>query len=198
MKRLLMICLLLASLLPLDAQQLVATDGLRLLEGNIYARRNPRNDASGNPCAVVFVRSTVPDLHFYGGVTGDVEYENATYVLYVKEGTEQLVVYGDAKNKLEVKFNPLEGKATYEMTIQETSDKGTIELTTVPSGADVYMIAKGERIHLGRTPLKSNTSIKTGIYQVEIEKKGYQNERINNVKIKKGKITKLGKVKLKP
>ena len=197
-KHLLLICLLWAPFFTIEAQQLVETDSFKALEGNIFARRNPREDVSGNPCAVVFVRSTIPDLHFYGNVMGDVAYENATYVVYVQAGTEQLEIYGDSKNKLILKFSPLQSKATYEVTVQETSDKGTIELITVPSGADVYMIAKGERIHLGRTPLKGNALIKTGKYQVEIEKQGYRSARINNVKIVKDKTTKLGKVKLKP
>lgn len=179
-----------------NAQNLVV-DEVTLLEGNIYARRNVRNDAAGNACALILVRSTEPKLTFEGDICGDIQYDNATYYVYMPAGATRLEVATGRRSTHTLKFNPLESKATYEVTVGETSDKGSISLTTNPSGADVYIHSKGERILIGKTPIKGNVLIKAGTYRVEVEKKGYQGDRIRKVKVEKGKTTKLGSIKLK-
>lgn len=195
MKHLMLLVLILTSIC-VNAQNLVV-DQVTLLEGNIYARRNPRNDAAGNPCALILVRSAEPKLTFAGDVCGDVQYDNATYYVYMSPGATRLEVATGRRSAQTLKFKPLESKATYEVTVCETSDKGSISLTTNPSGADVYIHSKGERILIGKTPIKGNVLIKAGTYRVEVEKKGYQSDRIRKVKVTKGKTTKLGTIKLK-
>ncbi|MBD5355894.1 MAG: PEGA domain-containing protein [Bacteroides sp.] len=183
--------------LPVEAQHLVAQGDVTLLEGNIYARRNPRNDAAGNPCALIMVKSTEPNLTFEGNVCGEVKYENAIYYVYMSEGSTNLTVDNETRKKLSLKFPSLAAKASYEVTVGITSDKGSISLTTNPSGADVYMLSQGERIHLGRTPIKGNVKIKAGIYTFEVEKKGYEMWRKRKVDISKDKTVNLGNIKLK-
>lgn len=167
------------------------------MERDISARRYPRKDAKGNLCAVIMVRSSEPNLSFAGNINGNIEYDNATYMVYMPAGSTQLTVSNGGKNSVDLKFGALASASTYETIILETADKGSLSLTTNPSGAEVFLIAKGEKISLGRTPIKNTVSIKAGTYHIEITKQGYKKWKKENIKISNGKITDLGKIKLK-
>ena len=197
MKKILFLSIFLLTLFSALPQNLRVENGVKLLERDITASRFPRNDSKGKPCALIKVRSSEPNLTFSGDVCGNVDYDKATYLVYMTAGSNQLTVSNGGKNKLSLKFDPLMAKSTYETTILETSDKGELSLTTNPSGAEVFLIAKGEKIFIGKTPIKRNVSIKTGVYRIEIEKKGYQKWSKKNVTISKNKTTDLGKIKLK-
>ena len=197
MKHLIAILFLLFSITQCYAQELRLEKDVTLLEKNIHAQRNTRNDEKGNPCGLILVRSTEPDLTFTGNVIGDIDYNNATYYVYMSPGSTKLTVSNGRRNMLNLKFSPLQQKTTYEAIVLETSDKGSLSLRTVPSGAEVFLVNKGERISLGRTPIKSTVEIKTGTYRIEVEKKGYEGWRKRAVTITKGKTTDLGKIKLK-
>ncbi len=190
--------ILLLNFLPCAAQNLRIDKEVTLLQTNVYASRNSRNDDKGNPCAVIMVRSSEPNLEFSGNVCGNVAYENATYYVYLPAGSTHLTVSNGSKNKLTLKFKGLASKTTYEAIVLETSDKGSLSLTTNPSGANVYLYTNDEKIPLGKTPIKNTVAIKTGTYRIEIIKTGYRKWEKKDIKISKDKTTDLGKIKLKP
>lgn len=179
------------------AQELIVEKAPEPIYNNVYASKNPVMDENGGYCGVVFVHSTIDGLRFKESV-GAVEKNNTTYNVYVSSDTKKLTVISSL-GVVEVKLPPIAPKSATQLTLGTDYSYGAIALTTVPSGAKVY-IAKSpfEKELLGTTPLKGQVKVPIGRKKLIIQKSGYEDKTIENVNVKKDKITKLGKVKLTP
>lgn len=191
---LLMICIL---ALPGIAQTLCLEGDVKVDPQNIYAARNPRKDAKGYPCGVLMLHSTIEGLEFNGQMVGDVAYEAGVYYIYLSQNAKKLEVIAPSGSVLKISLPKIETKVTYEATLYYQFPKGSLTCASDPSGATVTLISANERINLGRTPLKGNVEVLTGVYKVEISKPGFQSVIKQDVKINSGKTTKLGTIKLK-
>lgn len=179
------------------AQTLCLEGDVQVDPQNIYAARNPRKDAKGYPCGVLMLHSTIEGLKFNGQMVGDVAYEAGVYYIYLPQNAKKLEVTAPSGSVLKVPLPKIETKVTYEATLFYQFPKGALACASDPSGATVTLISSNERINLGRTPLKGNVEVLTGVYKVEISKPGFQSVIKQNVKINSGKTTKLGTIKLK-
>lgn len=179
------------------AQALQVAEDVESIPQNLYAARNPRTAANGKVCGVLFVHSTIGDLKFSGKVVGDVSNEASTYYVYLEPGTKKLEVYNSAGNKLIMKLPSVESKTTYQVTVSNVEERGSLSCASVPSGAIVEISLDNEQTSLGKTPIRGDIEIKSGTYTIVVSKPGYNEYVLNGVKIKPNKITNLGTIKLK-
>lgn len=191
MQKLSFLIIFLLTVLLSEAQNLTVVKGVELLPTNVLAARNQRSDDSGTPGALILVNSTIPTLRFSGNVIGEVSYTNTVYSVYLKSRSNSLAITNGNGESIKVKFDKLESKRTYEMTVGLTEETGYLKCTTVPSGADITLTNGVETVNLGRTPIESNVKVSVGTYNIIIKKKGYQDIVKDKVKIKKDEVTKL-------
>lgn len=177
------------------AQRIIADDVI-LQSSNLYASMYPRFDKKGKACAVLLLQSTLPNLRFYGDIVGDVERKQSTYYIYLKPGTNKLKVRAGEDSEVDIRFDKVQPKYTYEVRISETVDIGRVSLTSDPSGASVKLVSSEKSIDLGRTPIKGEMKILAGTYQLIISKPGYL-EITKKITIKPNLTTNLGTIKLK-
>lgn len=189
-----------ALLLPTEvfAQALQIEKDVELMPKNLTASTNQRKDSKDQVCGLLLVNSTIDGLKFDPKTAvGNVKYENGTYHVYLSPGTKKLAVNDANGNKLILSLPGVQPKSTYTVTIFEADERGVLEIQSDPSGANVTLVSDAERIDLGTTPIRKNASIRVGSYNVTVSKKGFESKTVKNVKIKAGKTTKLGTVKLK-
>lgn len=177
-------------------QNICIEKDVELLPTNIYASKNLKVDENGNPCAVLFVQSSINDLNFEGDVVGDVVKDGTTYLVYVKGNTNKLRITHPQYFPVNIKFPVMQPKHTYEVIVGFKTGKGSLILKTDPSGADVSIQRGDEKINLGKSPLKGNLKIIEGTYELHISKQGYMSTT-KTIKIEKDKTKKLGTIKLK-
>lgn len=180
-----------------NAQSLSIDGNVETLVGNVYASRYSRTDAKGRFCGVLLVHSTIKNLEFSGDTIGDVKYKSGVYYVYLRPKTTKLNISDPDGASLRLELPKIQPKTTYEITIYKPEERGVLQCDSDPSGAMITLLFKDHRIELGRTPLRgSHAEVLTGIYNIEISKKGYSTRVIDNVKIKRDKTTKLGMIKL--
>lgn len=180
------------------AQKLVIENKVELLSTNIYASRNPRVDSEGQFCGVLMVHSTNDGLRFSGAIEGEVTREAGVYYVYLRPGTTTLSIIPPSGNQLDMKFEKITPKCTYQVTVYEDARRGRLVCASDPSGAVVTVISSNsdEKV-VGNTPIKGNVELLAGVYTITITKKGYQPEVLKKVKISANKTKKLGTIKLK-
>lgn len=193
-----LVLLLFACMMSLGcmAQVLCIEKDVEVMPKNIYAARNQRKDAKGVPCGVVMFHSTIEGLKFKGQTVGEVAYDAGVYYVYLPGKCKKLEVVAPSGSVLKIGLPGIVSKTTYEATLYYVYPKGTLTCASDPSGAKVTLVSGSERVKLGKTPLKGNVEVVTGVYTVEVSKPGFQTVVKNNVKISEGKTTKLGTVKL--
>lgn len=177
-------------------QSLLIVEPVEFLPTQIYASRNPRQDAKGKFCGVLMIHSAIKNLKFQGCV-GDINYENGIYYVYLPAGMKKLNISDGYGNNLSIKLPVIAPKSTYQATIARTIEKGNLICKSDPSGAMVTLHSSDEDINLGQTPILGNVEIKEGTYTITLSKANFQTQKIKNVKIKKDKVTDLGTIKLK-
>ncbi len=182
--------------LPLNAQQLEVESPAELIATSIYASRNPRKTPKGKFCGVLMVHSTIPNLRFEGNVVGDVAYQDGIYYVYVAPESSKLKVTNPAGNFLNLVLPKVQSKATYQVTVYEVESRGSLVCNSDPAGAHIVLITSGGEIDLGKTPIKGNVDILEGTYSIRASKIGFKEKIVKNVKIRGGKTTRLGTIKL--
>lgn len=193
-----LILLGLLSTVNLFAEALQIDKEVQFLPKNLTASTNPRKDSKGGMCGLLMVNSTIDGLKFDPKIAvGKVEYTNGTYYVYLPAGTKKLTVTDNSGSELKLSLPSIQPKATYQVTVFENDERGVLECQSDPSGANIVLVSGSERIDLGRTPIRKNASIRVGTYQVQVSKPGFESKTVDNVRIKAGKTTKLGTVKLK-
>lgn len=198
MKTTILIISFLISLVSFQAfSQEIASEGdVSTLVTNIHASLNNRLDDNGNACGILFVKSTIPDLSFSGNVIGDVEYKNAVYNVYLSPGTKKIKVSDSKGHKLNLDLPKIAQKTAYEVTIISKSGYGSLQISTIPSGADVYIESEFGLDSIGQTPIEDDLKFITGKHNVIIKKNNYVDYNIE-IEIKDNKTTKLNNIKLK-
>lgn len=197
MKVFLLLILFVLNAAFINAQSLEFDKPAEILPHSIFAARNLRVDSKGKPCGVLMVHSTIEDLRFKGQIEGNVDYDSGIYYVYLHQGTTKLDIEDISGSITQIELPKIEPKTTYEITIFKGNNRGSLTCKSDPSGASVIAILPNDTIYLGRTPLKQNVKLLTGIYTIKVSKKGYKTKIIQNVNIKANKTTKLGTVKLK-
>ncbi|MDE7350537.1 MAG: PEGA domain-containing protein [Muribaculaceae bacterium] len=190
---LLIACMMAAGVM---AQTLCIEKEVEILPHNISASRNQRKDSKGLPCGLLMLHSTIEGLTFKGQTVGDVAYESGVYYIYLPVNAKKLEAIAPSGSVLKIDLPKIESKTTYEATVYYMFPKGSIICSSDPSGATVTLISAKERTNIGRTPLKGNAEVLSGVYDVEFSKPGYRTVVKNNVKVNAGKTTKLGTIKL--
>ncbi|MDE5850000.1 MAG: TonB family protein [Muribaculaceae bacterium] len=196
MRKLVLLFIICMMAIDSTAQVLCLENQVEVQTNNIYAARNPRKDAKGVPCGVLMLHSTIEGLTFKGSVVGDVQNDAGVYVIYLPQNTKKLEAVAPSGSVLKIDLPKIESKATYTATVYYEYEKGSLVCASDPSGASVTLISGSERTDLGKTPLKGNVEVLTGVYNVEVSKSGFQTVVKSNVKISSGKTTNLGTVKL--
>ena len=179
------------------SQELVMVEPVENIPNQIYASRNPRQDNKGKYCGVLLIHSTINNLQFKGSVVGDVKNNYGIYYVYLTPGTKKIQISDGKGNDLNIKFEGIESKATYQATIARTFEKGTLICKSDPSGAVITLISSDEEINLGKTPIAGNIDVKAGSYKMTIQKDNYKSVNLDKVKIHPNKTTDLGTIKLK-
>ena len=183
----LILCALTA--LGCNAQSLVCTEGLSILESDLSARTNPRLDQNGEITAVIKVHSTLSGLRFVSTyIVGDIAYEAGQYTIYIAQGAKNIEVFKEGYIPCKVIFSDksnikyVQSQTTYRLVIGEVQQLGALSVTSLPSGAEVWF----DDEYIGETPLKSQVQI--GKHKVSIKKDRYaQIELVAD--IKEGKET---------
>ena len=196
MRKLVLLFIICMMAIDSTAQVLCLENQVELQTNNIYAARNPRKDSKGVPCGVLMLHSTIEGLTFEGSAVGDVQNDAGVYVIYLPQNTKKLGIVAPSGSVLKIDLPKIESKATYAATVYYEYEKGSFVCASDPSGASVTLISGNERTDLGKTPLKGNVDVLTGVYNVEVSKSGFQTVVKSNVKISSGKTTNLGTVKL--
>lgn len=99
MRKYLRICIVFWACMCVVASQaqVYTVKSVNLLNSDLYARKNVRNDMDGNPCAIVRLNIVgVEDLQFPDAV-GDVKYSLGEYIIYVPENIPTLKLYNKEK-----------------------------------------------------------------------------------------------------
>lgn len=195
MKYLLLAFSLLTAFLS-GAQQLEIEAQAELLPQSIYAARNTRQTPKGKFCGVLMVHSIVKGLRFEGATVGAISYEDGIYYVYLAPETSKLKVYNAVGNVINLTLPKIQPKATYQVTIFESEARGSLVCKSDPSGAQVTLISPSGEIDLGKTPLRGNIDILEGTYSIRVTKPGYKDKTVKNVRIRHGKKTSVGTIKL--
>ena len=143
-------------------------DSLRYIPDDLTPRTYPKRDKNGDYCAFLYIKCTLPNLHFSSKYMVDpdsVTYKNGVYTIYMTgvdenvmytTGAKEIKVSGEGIREKTFKFSDygideLEGQKAYEMTIAThvDNDYGHLLLETYPQGADVYV---GDSL-IGQSPL---------------------------------------------
>ena len=188
-KWLLILLLCTFTALGCNAQSLVCTEGLSVLESDLSARTNPRLDQNGDITAVLKVHSTLSGLRFESTyIVGDIAYEAGQYTIYIAQGAKNIEVFKEGYIPCKVIFSDkskiknVQSQTTYRLVIGEIRQMGTLSVVSNPAGAKVLF----DDEYIGTTPLKSQVQI--GKHKVTIAKDRYA--RIENVvEIKEDKET---------
>ncbi len=186
-------------LLLLSAQTLLAreltVESFKLLEHDISARTNMREDYNGDKCAMIKVSLPIEGCRFEGGVVNS-EYDVNEYRLHVVAGTKKLRIKCPGFDTLEVVFSQysdvtsVESLCTYALRIggyevmvgKEAKDPGVnylimyIDPEDVP-GLTVKVNGEIRQVEDGEVAL----CLPYGEYSYIIEAPGYRQE--------KGKVT---------
>lgn len=159
--------------------QNVTVKSVSLLQNDLEARTQPRNDKNGEPCAIIKVGIVgVEDLQFPDAV-GDVKYGASEYVVYVPNGLKNLK-YHNANGKLsgEVKLDSdygieIEKQRTYRLLLDTEDHFRAAVFAVNPPTAKLTVDNHNEPLdENGMTTLK----LPIGKHQYKIEAKGYYNK----------------------
>ncbi len=175
--------------LTCNAQSLICSEGLSVIERDLTARTNPRLDQNGENTAVIKVHSTLSGLRFESTyIVGEIAYEAGQYTIYIAQGARTIEVFKEGYIPCKVIFSEksnikyVQSQTTYKLVIGETQQLGALSVTSSPSGAEVWF----DDEYIGLTPLKSQVQI--GKHKVSIKKDRYaQIELVAD--IKEGKET---------
>ena len=121
---------------------------------DLTARTSPRNDRNGIPCAVIRVGIALQGVVFDGNTIGKPIYNTGEYLVYMPEGSRQIIIRHDSYLPLTVVFadygiDKVESSSTYRLTI--------------PTGAAPPPQRKGNFLTMNVTPTSSQVSIDNGV-----------------------------------
>ncbi len=124
--RKLLFMLLSFHILYLSAQE-IDVKSFGVLENAQTNEGNPRNDANGNPCALLKVHSLMSGLEFEGWVIGDVERKDNVYRVYIAGGAKHVKIkHPDCQTKdlvfSEFNISSLSQGAIYELFLEDEHD----------------------------------------------------------------------------
>ena len=121
MKKLLLICCLLMTVMGMQAQKLTV-EKMEVAAMDLSASTQPHLDKNGNPCGLVKVQLAAAGAQFEGNVLGDVAYKTGEYWVYMSAGSYMLNVKHPNFLPLFVNFRDygiqkVESKTTYVLTL---------------------------------------------------------------------------------
>lgn len=159
----------------LSAQEMTLKD-FRKDEGAIHAAKYPVKDNAGQPCALVRIGLTLPDVTFEGDVM-KAEQKEGEYWVYLGEGANWLNILTKKYPPLRCEFEEVTGNVTYIMQIDVpqvayNGPTGTVEITCNVQQADIYV--DGEKLS-SITPFSYKGP--EGEHIVEAKAPGYNDER---------------------
>ena len=185
----------------LQAQELKVTS-IKAATQDLTARRQPREDNNGTPCALVKVQLARAGAKFEGLVVGDCAYDTSEYMVYMAAGAKKLKVKLDGFLPLEISFGDygvgeLESKATYVLSIiLPTSGGGSAEqqgptgsfllLKVVPANAVVYIDDEPKTV---RSDGSVSLLLSRGTHTYRVQATGYV-AQTGQVEIGGSKVTK--------
>ena len=153
MKKILLFCCLLISIVGVQAQKLTV-EKMEADPTDLSASIYPRNDLNGNPCALVRVQLVAVGAKFEGNVLGDVAYKTGEYWVYMSAGSYMLRIKHPNYLPLDLNFRDydirkVESKCVYVLTIslpQMTVEKRQkLIINYSPTSATVLVDAKLQR-----------------------------------------------------
>jgi len=156
--------------------QNVTVKSVSLLQNDLEARTQPRNDKNGEPCAIIKVGIVgVEDLQFPDAV-GDVKYGASEYVVYVPSGLKTLK-YQNANRKLsgEVKLEndygiDIEKQRTYRLLLDTEDHFRAAVFSVNPPTAKLTVDEQDANLDdSGMATLK----LPIGSHSYKVEAKGY-------------------------
>ena len=159
--------------------QNVTVKSVSLLQNDLEARTQPRNDKNGEPCAIIKVGIVgVEDLQFPDAV-GDVKYSASEYVVYVPSGLKTLKyrktngkIYGEVKLDSDYGIE-IEKQRTYRLLLDTEDHFRAAVFAVNPPTAKLTVDGHSQALdENGMTTLK----LPIGKHFYEIEAKGYYNK----------------------
>lgn len=159
---------------------------------DITAAYLPRTDSNGEACAVVKVQLPSEITQFEGNVVGGVENKAGEYWVYMAGGSNGITLHYPNAAPLKVVFADygvarLEPRTTYtlRLAIEQTSDKGAINVDYLPFGATVTLDGKA-----ATTSPDIFRDVKPGKHTVGISAGGYEPSTVT-VRVGKGETADL-------
>lgn len=134
MKRLLVIALFFAAVLPKAAGQTISMIEFKPIPSDLTARTSPRVDLNGEFCALLKIQiQGVDDMQFSGWVIGDVTYKPGEYFVYVPAGTKKIKFHTASSLPGEIEFpQVVESQCTYLVLLTSPNDEEEDEDETFP------------------------------------------------------------------
>ena len=152
-KLLILASLLFAVFISIDAQKMTV-ESFEYLPKDLTARTSPRNDRNGTPCAVIRVGIALQGVVFDGNTIGLPVYNTGEYLVYMPEGSRQIIIRHDNYVPLTVVF------ADY--GIDKVASSNTYRLTVLTGGLNADQQAQGNFLVMSVTPPTSRVIIDEG------------------------------------
>ncbi|MDX9906985.1 MAG: PEGA domain-containing protein [Bacteroidales bacterium] len=146
---------------------------------SLVARRYPRNDINGRPCAVIKVMTDIRNISFSTnqGIEGDVAYDQGEYRVYVQPGERQIILkHPDFMPLYYAIETPIESASDYVMEVRK---KG---ITIVTDWVKISFRINQEKVYIqsdNNAPVLSESGaafycIPKGEYTFRFFKEGFQ------------------------
>ena len=183
MNRIMMLAAFLLSAMMALGQKL-SVESFEYLPKDLTARTSPRNDRNGTPCAVIRVGIALQGVVFDGNTIGKPIYNTGEYLVYMPEGSRQVIIRHDSYLPLTVVFadygiDKVESSSTYRLTIPTSGvtpssqqPEGNFLVMNVTPVTSRVIIDEGEP-----TAVKADGTLKTylnnGHHRYRVEAEGY-------------------------
>ena len=164
--------------------QKLSVESFEYLPKDLTARTSPRNDRNGTPCAVIRVGIALQGVVFDGNTIGKPIYNTGEYLVYMPEGSRQVIIRHDSYLPLTVVFadygiDKVESSSTYRLTIPTSGvtpssqqPEGNFLVMNVTPVTSRVIIDEGEP-----TAVKADGTLKTylnnGHHRYRVEAEGY-------------------------
>lgn len=157
--------------------QTYTVKSVNLLNNDLYARKNVRNDKAGNACAVIRLNIVgIEDLQFPDAV-GDIKYSLGEYIVYVSENLSTLKFYNKEKSiEEEIKFedwgfDAIEKLRVYRIVLDSDSKYRVAIFSIYPQSAKLKFSGKEVILDdMGMATIEG----RIGEYPYEVSAEGYK------------------------